>query len=572
MLLILSLLSAIYLKGSCAPVLPTSSSETFDTNGDIRFITNYRSTPGIIWTCFATTLLCTWVSIHPDIVGYNSSKWERFKARFRWFLLALFAPELALVWAAFQWKLANDIAHHFGKHRPRGWKRMRKVTKFIFKEPVARFIFGEDSENDKHLLWKPEHGHFLLMGGVIFSFNNQEPKYLKLRKLLENRQSNDAPPTSLQDQEIEKARERLAMELPSTSKTIELRDRSKGDAITKGITFLQTFWFIVQIIARRVQNLDVTALEVVTLAYAVTTLIAYIFWWNKPLHVQNPIVIDVDLPPRTAAEGKMGTQGLGPKANNVGDGTKGGEDRITEKSPVDDPKRRDEFIPYEFSKSWSPMMRLALLHPIERTGPPPSEGLTLIFNGIVVYLVLALLAVPGSFYYIAWNFTFPKLPIGRILWRVACVVNTALPVSAALFGILVAVLGLVWLIVYGLYYLFKLSTSRSPPNPDEDETEASEIEVIPVQLGAGVEGHGGGQVGKAEGEGDDEVTADKERVKDSETKQTNRILGRKVLAFIISFLYFSSRLILTCLALWDLSDLPSDAHETVSWSRFVPHF
>jgi hypothetical protein len=123
------------------------------------------------------------------------------------------------------------------------------------------------------------------MGGVIFLIDGQL-EYLDLPKLLKkDNKSND-----------KFARARMALETKLPSRTMEIRDRSKGDAITKGLTFLQTSWFIVQIIARRAQNLDVTALEIVTLAYAVTTLLAYIFWWNKPLHVQNPIVIRVPGP------------------------------------------------------------------------------------------------------------------------------------------------------------------------------------------------------------------------------------------------------------------------------------
>ena len=71
----------------------------------------------------------------------------------------------------------------------------------------------------------------------------------------------------------------------------EISDRSKGDALSKGIAFLQLTWFIVQIIARAVQGLAITELELTTAALAGLNSVMYIFWWNKPLDVRCPVVI-----------------------------------------------------------------------------------------------------------------------------------------------------------------------------------------------------------------------------------------------------------------------------------------
>ncbi|RXW17348.1 hypothetical protein EST38_g8511 [Candolleomyces aberdarensis] len=75
----------------------------------------------------------------------------------------------------------------------------------------------------------------------------------------------------------------------------EILDRSKGDEVTKGLVLLQTLWFIIQFIARRAQRLNVTELEVVTLAYAALNAVMYLCWWNKPLDVRCPIVISVSV-------------------------------------------------------------------------------------------------------------------------------------------------------------------------------------------------------------------------------------------------------------------------------------
>ena len=71
----------------------------------------------------------------------------------------------------------------------------------------------------------------------------------------------------------------------------EINDKAKGDFLSKTITFLQVSWFIAQCIARFVQRLGVTQLEIVTLALASLNGMLYFFWSSKPLGLQVPIKI-----------------------------------------------------------------------------------------------------------------------------------------------------------------------------------------------------------------------------------------------------------------------------------------
>lgn len=70
-----------------------------------------------------------------------------------------------------------------------------------------------------------------------------------------------------------------------------IRDKSKGDILTKGFIVLQTTWFILQLIARAIERLPITELEIATLAFAILNGATYALWWNKPLDVQRPIVL-----------------------------------------------------------------------------------------------------------------------------------------------------------------------------------------------------------------------------------------------------------------------------------------
>lgn len=80
--------------------------------------------------------------------------------------------------------------------------------------------------------------------------------------------------------------------LPPTSD--ELGDKSKGDSLSKTIAVFQTFWFVIQCIARRADNLAITNLEIMTLAYTVITVAMYAAWWHKPLNVRCPVRVKGD--------------------------------------------------------------------------------------------------------------------------------------------------------------------------------------------------------------------------------------------------------------------------------------
>lgn len=71
----------------------------------------------------------------------------------------------------------------------------------------------------------------------------------------------------------------------------EIDDKSKGDAVSKGIALLQLTWFIVQIIVRATQGLAITELELTTAALAGLNSVMYVFWWSKPRDVQCQLVI-----------------------------------------------------------------------------------------------------------------------------------------------------------------------------------------------------------------------------------------------------------------------------------------
>ena len=69
----------------------------------------------------------------------------------------------------------------------------------------------------------------------------------------------------------------------------EITDKAKGDELSKFIFMVQSSWFIVQCIARLIQRLYVTQLELATLALASLNGITFILWWDKPLGARTPV-------------------------------------------------------------------------------------------------------------------------------------------------------------------------------------------------------------------------------------------------------------------------------------------
>ncbi|KAJ7058182.1 hypothetical protein C8F01DRAFT_1149868 [Mycena amicta] len=78
--------------------------------------------------------------------------------------------------------------------------------------------------------------------------------------------------------------------IQGTSKA-SIEDKSKGDALSKGITFFQGLWFVLQCITRTAQHLPLTELEAATLAFAAVNVFTWLLWWGKPLDIRDPIVV-----------------------------------------------------------------------------------------------------------------------------------------------------------------------------------------------------------------------------------------------------------------------------------------
>ncbi|KAJ7846828.1 hypothetical protein B0H14DRAFT_3086241 [Mycena olivaceomarginata] len=189
----------------------------------------------IISGCLATIFACTWISVHPNVPGPGQGKLARARHRLGLMLVAIIAPELMAGFAARQFLDAR-------------W--------FSKKYNVSL-----------------AHGFFFAMGGFV-SAHGHHPIVTKEQLCLHPEYL--AAIQSIREEDIE--------------------DKSKGDSLSKGVVLLQGLWFTTQCLARVQQHLPLTELEVATLVFQFVSIFIWLLWWKKPLDVQQPqpIVLQVE--------------------------------------------------------------------------------------------------------------------------------------------------------------------------------------------------------------------------------------------------------------------------------------
>lgn len=69
--------------------------------------------------------------------------------------------------------------------------------------------------------------------------------------------------------------------------------KSKSDGLGKALVCIQVLWMMIQTIARKIEGLPITLLELNTLAHIGCAIILYLTWWSKPQDVTDPIIIDL---------------------------------------------------------------------------------------------------------------------------------------------------------------------------------------------------------------------------------------------------------------------------------------
>ncbi|KAI9430897.1 hypothetical protein F5148DRAFT_990497, partial [Russula earlei] len=244
--------------------------------------------------------------------------------------------------------------------------------------------------------WTTTHGFFAIMGGFM-EYEGNRPNRVLLPEELNSYSltgNGDFP--------------RIAKE--------EIEDKSKGDAISKALVILQTNWFVVQCIARGVQGLPVTELELVTVAFATLNFVMYLLWWDKPLNVQRGVRVykkrDTDEP---IDDGDIeATRSVG-FWDALGDALSDLGAAIVRGPMTEEPEMATWLI-----RDLAYTMRVNTFHPRQWLD---RDDMNFYAGVAVVVVTLAF----GGIHCIGWSFAFPS-GAEHILWRVASVTITTFPI------------------------------------------------------------------------------------------------------------------------------------------------
>lgn len=130
--------------------------------------------------------------------------------------------------------------------------------------------------------WTIMHSFYVVMGGFAFDTTG----------LPDNKRflPGDRDRVTLSAAAVRFLAEHEPSVLPDLSEE-ELKDRSKANALAKGLVCVQTIYFIIQCIFRLSEGLSISLLELNTCAHAICAIVIYGLWWHKPLDIGESYLI-----------------------------------------------------------------------------------------------------------------------------------------------------------------------------------------------------------------------------------------------------------------------------------------
>ena len=305
---------------------------------------NQRGTLDIMWACVTTLATCCWVMLHLNVPAETDSLWTITVRKARWFFLALLAPELVMLFACGQWASAR-----------------RSVT---------------DMRAAGYHQWTIVHAFYADSGGFVL-------------------QAPDCKAFPVTAKQMHYLLHKRYLKAPMISRR-EIWDKSKADLFAKLVASFQAIWLVAQVIARAIQGLPVTLLEVSTVALITCAGFTIYFWFQKPLDVEVPTLLTIDIPIAAILIGA----GVRAKVQ-------------LEDTPLDFIEPRvytSSQLPY--GKNWSIRKR-----PLPRL---PNDRDSRLYNLRSIIMVAIPMASFTCLHLVAWNFDFPTRD-EQLLWRWTCI-------------------------------------------------------------------------------------------------------------------------------------------------------
>ncbi|KZP06168.1 hypothetical protein FIBSPDRAFT_842381 [Athelia psychrophila] len=264
------------------PDTTNSLASSNPTSNTCKDLDHCRSLVGIVTSCLATIFACVWVAVHPNIPGPRQNWISKQAESVKLVVVTLLVPEWVLAWAVRQFLQAREYADRLESARKHAASAIQDNQNATHEGNITN-ASSSDRERDRPPgIRAQEASRPSVQRDRTGELDNEQASNMEAR----HREAEEH--SQLYILALVKSRSLV----PPTSD--ELGDRSTGGALSKTIAILQTLWFVTQCIARRVENLAITNLEIVTLAYTVITVAMYAAWWHKPLNISCPIRVKGD--------------------------------------------------------------------------------------------------------------------------------------------------------------------------------------------------------------------------------------------------------------------------------------
>lgn len=327
-----------------------------------------RGTIDIVWGCILTIFLCVWTVLTLNVPAPDTTLWAFTCVKLKWAVIALFGPEWLSAMAGAQWSIARRAKKQF---------------------------------QDDDIEWTMEQSFFADMGGVRVKLKDDE-----------------FPVTSKHIYVLFK----LGLIKLDAITPAAIEDRSKADGVAKIFTIVQTSWFLLACLARLIQHISITSLELSTIAFVVCTIGTNLMWWSKPKDVFVPIVLNIDC----TLEGLLAMAGPQiPDSKSEAANWKWSPlekfDNLRPNFFVDVGQYLPHpFVPKEGSFELSQRGQKARFR---NDRLPPYERDWLLGHFLTVLSLLF-----GAVYIAGWNISFPT-HIERIVWRICTLMTLSLVVA-----------------------------------------------------------------------------------------------------------------------------------------------
>ena len=267
----------------------------------------------------------------------------------------------------------------------------------------------------------------------------------------------------------------------------EIKDRSKGDALSKFLFVVQISWFVVQCIARRVEGLSLTQLELTTLALASVNGISIFLWWEKPLGAQTAVQVTLHkrLSRRNKSEPQIVPLEREDSAEGRGSGFPINQYFLVIMCPF-------LLLGFLLGGCWMPVQVVGAILLLPLVIPLLFLALTIAFAMFALttisdlllssqslvdahvhtfyapkhkyskyshfFLLVVLGPIFGGIHFAAWNFPFPSHTYQQ-LWRITTLVITIIPISTPIIIFIILIIRNLTLRDFVLPSLYNFNTT-----------------------------------------------------------------------------------------------------------------